>query len=117
MIRGLGHLSCEDMLRELEILSLEKKRLRGNVIAAFQYPKGAYRSAREGLLRRAGSDRIRGNDFKLEEGRFRLDISKKFHSVRLVRHWNKCPGRLWILPLPGSIQGQAGWGFEQPDLT
>lgn len=52
----------------------ERKKASGQPIFGRPVPKGSLKKNREGLLTRACSDKIRGNDFKLEESRFRLDI-------------------------------------------
>jgi len=91
MIRGLEHLCYEDRLKESGLFSLEKRRLRGDLIAVYQYLTGACKKVGEGLFTRACSDRTRGNSLQLKEGRFRLNIRNKLFTVSVVRHWHRSP--------------------------
>ena len=56
----LEHLSYEVRLRELGLFSLEKRKLWGDLIVAFQYLRGAYKQEGEWLFRGVDSDRTRG---------------------------------------------------------
>jgi len=91
MTRGLEPLCWKERLGELGLGSLQKSRHQGYLIVAFQYLKGAYKKDGDRVFSRACCDRTRGNGFKLKEGRFRLDIRKKFFTLRVVKPWHRLP--------------------------
>lgn len=82
LMMGLEYRSCEGWLRELGVFSLEKRKLRENGVAFYNYLRGGGGQA---LLTGRFSSWTRGNSLKLCQRRFRLDMRKSFFTERVVK--------------------------------
>jgi len=101
MIKRLKHLSYEERLRELGLFSLEKRKLRGDLINMHKYLKEECTDRGGRLFSVVPSDRTRGNGHKLKHRRFPLNIRKHFFTLRVTEHWHRLPREVLESPSMG----------------
>ncbi|PKU47324.1 hypothetical protein llap_2349 [Limosa lapponica baueri] len=83
MIKGLEHLSYEDRLREFGLFSLERRRLRRGLIAAFQY----LQERRGGTLYQKHSNGMGDNGFKMKDADAPFLVETPQDHIRERRVW------------------------------
>ncbi len=98
LVRGLRHVPYEERLRQLNLFSQERRRLRADLILAFKIFKGEVDlNPSEFFLRppRAG---LRGHTYRLLQRPSRLRRRSGAFSVRIVKFWNRLPAHLVLAP-------------------
>jgi len=97
-VKSLKGKTYKEQLRSLGLFSLEKRRLRAEPISVYTFLKRGSGGGGADLLSLVTSDRTWANGMKLCQGKFRLDIRKRFLTKRVVGPWNRLPGEVVTAP-------------------
>ena len=73
---------------EKQAHSLERRRLRGNLIEV-KWCRGYNKGDVSKILRISNQDRTRNNGFKIEKSRYKKELGRNWFSNRVVDEWNR----------------------------
>ena len=91
MIKGLEHFPYEERLRRLGLFSLEKRRLRGDMIEVYKIMHGLEKVEKDVFFSLSHNTRTRGHSMKLLSSRVRTDRRKYYFTQRVINTWNSLP--------------------------
>ncbi|KAF2347801.1 hypothetical protein FHG87_021443 [Trinorchestia longiramus] len=89
MIPELGKLSYEKCLQQLELISLEQRRLRGQLVETCKYLSYLSNVTLEGLFERASNVRTRNKAQKLMLRNFKISQAMNFFPVKITATLNQ----------------------------
>ena len=91
MIPSLRNLPYEERLKKLNMFSLQKRRLRGDLIEVFKILNKFDNVRYDKMFEIQNDTATRNNGMKLKGKRCNTNIGKNYFNIRVVEHWNKLP--------------------------
>ena len=92
--KGLKGMSYADRLKELNLFSLEQRRLCGDLIQAFKILKGIDNVDPGDFFDLKKETRTRGHKWRLDKGAFRTENRRHFFTQRIVGVWSQRPNNV-----------------------
>jgi len=91
MVHGLKNTAYDDRLEILGLLSLEKRRLRGDLIEVFKILTDRENIDKHQFFTPSLCSHLRGHSLKLLKPRSSRQVRQNFFSQRVIDEWNKLP--------------------------
>ena len=91
MIVGCESLTYPERLRRLNLISLEMRRLRADLIEVFKIMHGLEGLERDDFFILRESTNLRGHRFTIHKQHCRLNCRKFFFTQRVITEWNNLP--------------------------
>ena len=91
LIEGLSDMAYSEHLSRTGLISMEKRRARGDLIQVFKILVSKDRVDFNNFFHIQSSNRTRGHNGRIVKQRSHLDIRKYFFSQRVVNTWNSLP--------------------------
>lgn len=73
--------------------------LRSGLIVVYNFLVSRSGGGSADLLSPVTSNTMQGTGIKLSQGNFRLAITKRLFTKRVVKHWNKLPSEVVMVPI------------------
>ena len=104
IIEGIRNFSYERRLKLLKLHSVERRRVKGDLIEVFEWLKGFDKRNIEKVVTLSSQDEIRSNGFKLEKFILRKKIGRIWFINRVVDGWNSLSQQVDNAQTIGSIK-------------
>ena len=118
MVKGTKGMSYAERLKFCDIFSLERRRLRGDLIEVFRILQGESNGSNSQMFQPCALPVTRGHERKLQKPRARLDLRKFGFSHRVIDPWNRLPNEVVCAPSLETFKARldAAWEDVFPAL-